>query len=271
MRQHVHEKKRDMMSSCVERPEYADDFNFVYLSRQAGVLEVRLHTGNGDVRWNLEFQAELVSLWERVARDEDNRVVIVTGTGDTFIHLGGVVAEGENRFTPRRWKTIHGIARRLVLGHLDIEVPMIAAVNGPATIHCEQALLCDIVIAADTAFFADRVHFTRGIVPGDGIHTVLSTVFGLNRARYMALTGKQYSAEEALRMGVVNEVLDKPDLLPRAHQIARELVAKPDVALRSTRMVLTRELRRSMSDAIDVGVMAEGVGAMEYWPGGDRE
>jgi enoyl-CoA hydratase/carnithine racemase len=143
---------------------------------------------------------------------------------------------------------------------------MIAAVNGPATKHSEQALLCDIVIASDDAVFADHAHFDHGVVPGDGIHVIWPFLIGLNRARYMLLTGQEFTAREAQDLGVVNEVVPKNAVLARARELAAMLSEKPSVALRSTRMLLVHELRKQMSDGVDLGLMTEGMAGMDFWP-----
>jgi enoyl-CoA hydratase/carnithine racemase len=71
---------------------------------------------------------------------------------------------------------------------VDLEMPIVAAVNGPASVHSEYVLIADIIIAADTTVFADFPHLTFGIVPGDGICLAWEEVIGLNRARYLTLT-----------------------------------------------------------------------------------
>ena len=101
-------------------------------------------------------------------------------------------------------------AQRLVHALLDIEVPMIAAVNGPAKRHADLALMCDIVIAADDVTFEDTAHFTNGsIVPGDGINVVYTLLLGLNRARYLMLTGQVLTAKEAKDLGLVAELMPR--------------------------------------------------------------
>src|ERR1700752_1174112 len=105
---------------------------------------------------------------------------------------------------------------------LDIEVPVIAAVNGPALIHAEIAVLSDIVIASDNAEFQDAPHFPNGLVPGDGVHIVWPLVLGVNRGRYFLLTGQKLSAREAQTLGVVSEVVPRERLLNRAREIAEE-------------------------------------------------
>ena len=108
-------------------------------------------------------------------------------------------------------------ARRMVSAHLNIEVPMIAVVNGPAKRHADLALMCDIVLAADDATFEDTAHFQNGgIVPGDGINVVYTMLMGLNRARYFLLTGQVLHAVEAKEMGLVNEIMPQEKLHPEA-------------------------------------------------------
>ncbi len=104
--------------------------------------------------------------------------------------------------------TLDWEARQVLTNLLNIEVPMIAAINGPVYLHSDIPLLCDIVLAADTADFQDGGHFTGGLVPGDGIYTVWSLAMGPTRAKYFLLTGQTLPARQALELGVINEVVD---------------------------------------------------------------
>ena len=116
------------------------------------------------------------------------------------------------RSSPTRGITLFSDGKHLLMNHLDIEVPMIAAVNGPALIHAELALLCDVVIAAENAEFQDLPHFPGGLVPGDGVHVVFPLLMGFNRGRYFLLTGQKISARQALDMGLVSEVMARDKL-----------------------------------------------------------
>ncbi len=247
--------------------DYRDRFRHIAMERSDnGILEMRLHSDGGDLLWGLDAHEDIAAAWDAVARDPENRVVILTGTGDTFIHLGGVYSDNPKWATPEVWKRVHNVGRRLVMSHLDVEVPVIAAVNGHATLHSEQVLLCDIVIAAEHAHFADHAHFHHGVIPGDGIQVIWPHVIGLNRGRYFLLTGQELSAQEAKDFGAVNEVVPADQVLPRARELAEMLAAKPDFALRATRMLLVNELRKLMSDGVNMGLMTEGLGAADFWP-----
>jgi enoyl-CoA hydratase/carnithine racemase len=151
---------------------------------------------------------------------------------------------------------------------MAIEVPVIGVVNGPATVHAELAILSDIVLAADHAYFSDAPHFRYGTVPGDGVHVVWPLLLGANRGRYFLLTGQRISAIEAHALGVVNEVLPAAELHDRAMVLARTLARQPDVTLRYTREALAGPLRKLLLESIPYGLALEGLAAHKTWPSG---
>jgi enoyl-CoA hydratase/carnithine racemase len=138
---------------------------------------------------------------------------------------------------------------------------MIAAVNGAATAHSEYALLCDIVLAAEDAYFQDVGHPGAGVVPGDGVHIVWPEVIGEIRGRYFLLSGQRLSAAEAKEYGAVNEVLRREDLLPRAWELARHLIKQSPLTLRYTRMALSTRMRRRLQESLSYGLALEGISA----------
>jgi 6-oxocamphor hydrolase len=152
--------------------------------------------------------------------------------------------------------------KHLLMNLLDIEVPIIAAVNGPALIHAEIAVLSDIVIATENAEFQDAPHFPNGVVPGDGVHIVWPLVLGVNRGRYFLLTGQKLSARDAQTLGVVKEVVPRERLLSRAREIAEQIVKKPTLSTRYARVALTQQLKRTMLDNLGYGLALEGLGAL---------
>ncbi|MEZ5743619.1 MAG: enoyl-CoA hydratase/isomerase family protein [Sphingomonadaceae bacterium] len=243
--------------------DYAGKYSCIAFARDdAGVLEMRMHTRGGDALWGTSLKslhAELGDAFLDVARDPENKVVILTGTGETFI--AGMDRE-ENFHEPdlaHMWLRIHEEALALLNNLLAIPVPMIAAVNGPALIHAELAVLCDIVLAADTAEFADLAHVPGGAVPGDGVHVIWPMLLGPNRGRYFLLTGERIGAPEARSLGVVGEVLAPDALMDRARELAAGLASKPAHMLRHTRTLLVRDLRRRMLDELPSGLAHEGL------------
>ena len=158
---------------------------------------------------------------------------------------------------------------RMILENLlAVDVPMIAAVNGPCSMHSEVPLLMDIVLASDDAYFQDLSHFPRGMVPGDGQHVVWDQLVGPSRARTLLLMGYKLTAQEAREWGVVHEVLPKDKLLDRAWEIAREIAMRPPIALRNTRHLLTQNLKRAFLNEIDHGLQAEMWAQRQFFPFG---
>ena len=115
--------------------------------------------------------------------------------------------------TPAKWNRIYTNGKRLLSALLDIEVPVVAAINGPASVHAELALLSDIVIASDDSYLQDAPHFRYGTVPGDGVQAIWPLLLGPNRGRFFLLTGQRISAIEAQQLGVVAEVHPRSELL----------------------------------------------------------
>ena len=192
-------------------------------------------TGNSAVE-------EFVAAARRIAADESVRVAIITGAGPVF-SSGGNVKDMQRFFgeepTPAAiaQEYRHGI-QQLALAVYHLEVPAIAAVNGPAIgAGCDLACMCDMRIAADSASFAES--FIRvGIVPGDGGAWLLPRAVGRSRAAEMAFTGEAISAAEALACGLVSRVVPAADLMGEARQLAARIAANPGPTLRMTKRLL---------------------------------
>jgi enoyl-CoA hydratase/carnithine racemase len=244
--------------------DYESRYNHVVMRRDQGILELRLHTDGGPLIWGAGPHTELGSCFEDVGRDPGNRVVIITGTGDRFIDA--VDKSWAGAMSPAKWDTIYFNGKRLLQNLLDIEVPVIAAVNGPARVHAELAVLSDITLAAESTVFQDAPHFRLGTVPGDGVHIVWQTLLGVNRGRYFLLTGQRILAQEAKDLGVVNEVLPLGELSDRAWTLARKLAEQKDTTLRYTRVALTQHLKRALLDNVGYGLALEGLNAYATWP-----
>lgn len=241
---------------------YREAFPNARLTRsETGVLEVALHTDGGKLVFNGHTHEEFVDLFHAVGSDPDTRVVILTGTGDAF--MDQISPEGFDFFTPRGYDKIYREGKKVLMNILDVEVPMIAALNGPVLLHSEYALLADIVLATPETVFQDKPHFDFGIVPGDGVNLLWPEVIGSIRGRHFILTRQILDARTAKEWGAVNEVVPADRLRARAHEIAEGLAALPPLTGRYTRIALTQRLRRIIDEGAGYGLALEGISAAE--------
>src|SRR6202521_1236988 len=240
---------------------YREKYENVRMKREDGILEVALHTRGGPLEFNGYVHEALVHAFRDIGDDPDNHVVILTGTGDEFCTR--ISSDGFDFFTPTGYDKILREGTKILENILDIQAPMIAAINGPVTVHSEYALLCDIVIATEDAYFQDAPHPAFGIVPGDGLHILWPEVIGEIRGRYFLLSGQKLSAAEAKAYGAVNEVVARDALLPRAWELARHMKNQNPLTLRYTRMALSNRFRRRLQEGLSYGLALEGISAAQ--------
>src|ERR1700719_4638444 len=125
---------------------YRDSFPNARLTRsKTGVLEMALHTDGGTLIFNGFTHEQFVDLFHAIGSDPDNRVVILTGSGGAFMET--ITLDGFDFFTPRGYDKIYREGKKVLMNLLDIEVPLIAAVNGPARLHSEYIRLADMGLA----------------------------------------------------------------------------------------------------------------------------
>ena len=242
--------------------DYSNKYQSIRMERRDGILQLTFHTNGEALQWGSTPHEEFPQAFRDIGSDPENRVVIMTGTGDAFSGPPGTPESAPKR-APKDWDKTYWEGKQLLTNLLDIEVPMISAINGPALRHSELPLLCDIVLAAEEAVFQDSGHFVSGLVPGDGMHVIYPLLLGLNRGRYFLLTGQTIDARQALELGLVSEVLPRTELLPRAWALAEQLAQQPQLVLRYTRVVLTQFLKRQMQDILGYGLALEGLGSAD--------
>ena len=264
------------MAKRTRYAEYKDRYaNFRFELGAEGILLMQCHTKGGSLVWDWKAHDEMSDAFADVAGDREIKVLIHTGTGENYNADWGDIPlekplyramDGQRGLEKMDEKAWYG--RMLIENILAVEVPVISAVNGPCNIHSEVPLLGDIVLAAEDAYFQDLAHFPRGMVPGDGQHVLWPALIGRNRARYLLLTGKKLSAQQALEWGAVNEVLPKDRLLDRAWELARELARRPPLTLRYTRMLFTQDLKRAFLDELAHGLARETYAQRQFFPVG---
>ena len=199
----------------------------------------------------------LVAALQSADVDMSVRVVVLTGEGTTFSSGGNLNKMGEaggvNDPLPAQTRRNYkwGI-QRLPLLFESLEVPVIAAVNGPAIgAGCDLACMCDVRIAAQGARFAES--FVKvGLVPGDGGAWLLPRIVGFSKACEMALTGDAIDAEEALACGLVSQVVPNNDLTAAAHHLALRIAANPPHVVRMTKRLLREASTANLTTILEM-------------------
>lgn len=202
--------------------------------------------------------------FEQLNEDLSVRAAVLTGAGPAFCS-GGNVAEMRDRTGMFAGSPEEIAARyragiqRIPRAFQRLQVPIIAAVNGPAIgAGNDLACMCDIRIASEAARFAES--FVKvGIVPGDGGCWFLPRVVGFARAAQMALTGETVDAAEALRIGLVSAVVPPERLLPEALALAGRIAANPPQVLRWTKQLLQQARSGTLDEALDSAGVLQGL------------
>ena len=229
--------------------------DFVVFEQQGGIVTLTLNAPGE--RNALSSQAQwdaVVQACEQVQRDLSVKVVILTGAGSAFCAGGNVkdfrdkrgLAAGGGMAVRENYR--NGI-QRIPLAFYRLDVPTIAAVNGPAIgAGCDLACMADIRIASDKASFAES--FVKlGLIPGDGGAWLLQRVVGYAKAAEMSFTGDLLDAQQALAIGLVSKVVPAASLLDEARALAERMAANPGQALRMTKRLM-REAQTSRLDTV---------------------
>jgi enoyl-CoA hydratase/carnithine racemase len=240
---------------------YKESFPHAKLTRSTeGVLEMGFHSDGKTLTFDAATHEEFVDLFRVVGQDPETRVVIMTGTGDAFID--NIDGSKFDFGTAKGFFKMFQEGRRVLTNLLDIPVPVIAAVNGPATVHSEYILLSDVVLATPETVFQDKPHAAFGIVPGDGIHSLWPHVIGSVRGRYFVFTQQVLSVEDARAYGAVNEIVPRDQLLTRAHEIAAKIAALSPLTARLSRIAVTQPFRRLLDESVGYGLTLETLSAV---------
>ena len=206
---------------------------------------------------NRVMNRELHDAWQRFRDDDEAFVLVITGAGDTTFCAGWDLADAAALTEAPDYEEFRrslynspgecGYTRRV-----DVFKPVIAAVNGYAfAAGLETALLADIRIAADNAEFG-ALERRWNIVGGDGMTVRLPLVVGFARAMELIITGRRIDVHEAERIGLVNEVVPRGRALERAQELAREIAALPQGAIRSDKESVVRGIGRTLEESLRI-------------------
>ena len=199
---------------------------------------------------------DLTRLFADLRRERDARAVVLTGQGRAF-SAGGDFAWFPTLQDPARMEALRRDAKQLIWDLVDCELPIVAAVNGPAMgLGASIALLCDVIFMADGATIGDP-HVKVGIVAGDGGAVIWPLLVGPARAKQYLLTGDPVSAAEAERIGLVNRIVPAADLEREAMAFAARLAAGAPLAVRYTKLAVNKLVKDALNVAFDTSTALE--------------
>jgi enoyl-CoA hydratase len=234
------------------RPE---DYRTIAIEIDDGVAVLTLdrpeHRNSVDDR----MHSELATIFADVRRAKDVRAVVLTGAGDAF-------CSGGDSSPTRRFETFTGLtpieeARAIVESLVDLDQPLVAAVNGDALgLGSILASLADAAVIARSARIGDA-HVRGGVTAGNGSVALWPLLIGLNRSKELLLEGRILDAEEAVRIGLLRELAEDEDVLPRALAIARAWADLPAAALQTTKRALNVHLKAAVASVLPLALALE--------------
>lgn len=247
----------------------------VTLQRRGAVATIELDRPDAMNAWNRELGEELRTVVETTAADEGVRAVVITGAGRAF-SAGADLKDLGFDTTPEGHPDVQqALTERyhpIIAGIREMPKPVIAAVNGPAAgIGCSLALACDLVIAAESAYFL-LAFVNIGLVPDGGSSLLIPARVGFTRAAEMALLGERVPARTALEWGLINKVVANDELHQEAGALADRLAAGPTRSYAGTKRQLNAWMYSRMHEQLELeasiqqelaasGDFAEGVAA----------
>jgi len=202
------------------------------------------------------FSPEMLTLWrqflEEAKLDNQVRVIVVTGKGDTFCSGGDIreMAEGRLRSWDMKrflWEGVH----RIIFALEDLDKPVIAAINGAAMgAGLDMAIMCDLRVCSDRAKLSES-YILLGIVPGDGRAYFLPRLIGIGKALELLFTGDVLSPREALEIGLVNRVVDHDRLMEETMVLAERIASKPPLAIRMAKRAVYQGQTSTLRSHLD--------------------
>jgi enoyl-CoA hydratase/carnithine racemase len=242
------------------------DYQYIKVETVERVATVTLNRPDSLNAVNSRLHHELEQVWLDLAADPAVNAIILTGAGRAFCAGGDVkgmaagsltAGDGATKSRFDRGPIAASNGRRVVENMLDVEQPIIGAINGDAVgLGATLALLCDITVVSEKARFADT-HVKVGIVAGDGGALIWPLLIGPNRAKEFLMRGNFINGAEAGRIGMVNYALPPEQVMPRARELAQELADGPTFAIRWSKLSVNKWLKDQANLIMDASLAYE--------------
>src|SRR6187431_913345 len=229
----------------------------IRVERNGDVLDVMIdHPGSDLNAVDAILHRELAELFAMLKVEGDARAIVLTGSGTAF-SAGGDMAWFPTLRAPDRLNDLRREAKQMVWDLLDVEVPIVCALNGPAVgLGASIALLCDVIVMADDAVVRDP-HVQVGLVAGDGGAAIWPLLLGPLAAKRHLLLGEPLGAAEALRLGVAAEVCPAGEVAATAQAWAHRIAAQPPLAVQGTKIAVNAQIKQALLTSFDLSTALE--------------
>jgi enoyl-CoA hydratase len=227
-----------------------DGYSFFDIDVEGSIVVATFNGPDERNRWAKADVPEIHRLARWVADDQDVRVLVFTGAGE---HFSGGAHHGDDPFDPGLY---YLRAAQTFAMFINLDKPLVVAINGPLSgSGLTYAMFGDVVIAERHVRFADT-HVVNGVVTATGAFEWPPNI-GLGLARRYLLTGDSFSADEARQMGLIAEVVETGESLPRAMEHARHIASLPPAGVQGTKRALMRRLRQELGPVLEHGLALE--------------
>ncbi|MDH4045567.1 MAG: enoyl-CoA hydratase-related protein [Gemmatimonadota bacterium] len=228
----------------------ADDT--ILISTEGRVATITINRPDKLNALNEPTRAAIVAALNRLEDDPEVRVVVLTGSGEKAFIAGADIGEFEGRAPVAQYRVMNSPATNAFEAADRFPKPIIAAINGFCLGGgCELAMACDIRIASDKAKLG-QPEINLGLLPGGGGTQRLPRLVGLGTAFKLLYTGDMIGADEALRLGLVDEVIPAADLMTRVKALAGAIATKSPVALRYIKDAVRASVRAPMDEGLQL-------------------
>lgn len=230
------------------------NYEWIRIEKNEGIATLTLNNPRRKNAVSRPMHKEIERIWDDVDRDDDIRVVILTGEGDAFCAGTDLSVQDSENQSGRKGRPPTKSARRLFWNMLDAEKPVIAKVRGPAYgVGVSIALACDMVIAAEGARFCDS-HVKMGIAPGDGGAGLFPLLLGFHRAKEFLMLGEVIPAEKAAELGLINYCVPEAELDDFVDGYARRLASGAPLAISYAKMSVNLMLKQLTAGAFETSL-----------------
>ncbi len=243
---------------------YLKSFNDLIIEKKNSAVWITLNRADASNAYSIEMVSGLVEVLKFADLDKSVRAIVITGSGKSFCAGGDIKAmknksgmfAGESNELREAYQA--GI-QQIPIIFSQIKTPVIAMVNGPAVgAGCDLAAMCDMRIASSEASFAET--FAKvGLVPGDGGAYFLTRLVGFAKAMEMFLTCKIFSADEALKMGLVNRVVLPENLKIETENVVEQISSLPPIAMQMTKKAVIHAYQNELNSHLELMAAYQGI------------